>query len=89
MLILDDLGLEPLTNPQCNDLLEIIEDRYEQSSTIVVSQFPVDKWHGLMENPTTADAILDRLVHNAHRLALQGESMRKNKPVLESAEETD
>ncbi len=70
VLILDDLGLEPLTNPQCNDLLEIIEDRYEQSSTIVVSQFPVDKWHGLMENPTTADAILDRLVHNTHRLAL-------------------
>ncbi len=88
MLILDDLGLEPLTNPQCNNLLEIIEDRYEQSSTIVVSQFPVDKWHGLMENPTTADAILDRLVHNAHRLALQGESMRKSKPVLESAEKT-
>ncbi|EGI5604350.1 ATP-binding protein [Salmonella enterica subsp. enterica serovar Augustenborg] len=88
VLILDDLGLEPLTNPQCNDLLEIIEDRYEQSSTIVVSQFPVDKWHGLMENPTTADAILDRLVHNAHRLALQGESMSKNKPVLESAEKT-
>lgn len=88
VLILDDLGLEPLTNPQCNDLLELIENRYEQSSTIVVSQFPVDKWHGLMENPTTADAILDRLVHNAHRLILQGESMRKNKPVLESAEKT-
>lgn len=68
--ILDGLGLEPLTNPQCNDLLEIIEDRYEQSSTIVVSQLPVDKWHGLIENPTTADAILDRLVHNAHRLVL-------------------
>ncbi len=57
VLILDDLGLEPLTNAQCNDLLEIIQDRYEQRSTIVVSQFPVDKWHGLMENPTTADAI--------------------------------
>ncbi|MBE7985406.1 ATP-binding protein, partial [Escherichia coli] len=62
--------LEPLTNQQCNDLLEIVEDRYEQSSTIVISQFPVDKWYGLMENPTTANAILDRLVHNAHRLVL-------------------
>ncbi len=84
VLVLDDLGLEPLTTAQCNDLLEIIEDRYGQSSTIVVSQFPVDKWHGLMENPTTSDAILDRLVHNSHRLVLQGESMRKNKPLLES-----
>ncbi len=72
VLILDDMGLEPLTNAQCNDLLEIIQDRYGQSSTIVVSQFPVDKWHGLMENPTTADAILDRLVHNTHRVVLQG-----------------
>lgn len=88
VLILDDLGLEPLSNAQCNDLLEIIEDRYGQSSTIVVSQFPVDKWHGLMENPTTADAILDRLVHNAYRLVLQGESMRKNKPGVESDEKT-
>ncbi len=88
VLILDDLGLEPLTNQQCNDLLEIVEDRYEQSSTIVISQFPVDKWYGLMENPTTADAILDRLVHNAHRLVLQGESMRKKKPVMEEVEKT-
>ncbi|EET7734909.1 IS21-like element helper ATPase IstB [Escherichia coli] len=88
VLILDDLGQEPLTNQQCNDLLEIVEDRYKQSSTIVISQFPVDKWYGLMENPTTADAILDRLVHNAHRLVLQGESMRKKKPVMEEVEKT-
>ncbi|RAP67438.1 ATP-binding protein, partial [Candidatus Erwinia dacicola] len=54
------------------------------SSTIVVSQFPVDKWHGLMETPTTADAILDRVVHNAHRLVLQGESMRKCNLAVES-----
>ncbi|EFP9818842.1 ATP-binding protein, partial [Shigella sonnei] len=58
------------------------------SSTIVVSQFPVDKWHGLMENPTTADAILDRLVHNSHRVVLQGESLRKNPPTVESSEKT-
>ena len=88
LLILDDLGLEQLSNAQCNDLLELIEDRYGQSSTIVVSQFPVDKWHGLMENPTTADAILDRLVHNSHRLVLQGESLRKNPPGVESIEKT-
>lgn len=84
ILIPDDLGLEPLTTVQCNDLLEIVEDRYGQSSTIVMSQFPVDKWHGLMQNPTTAEAILDRLVHNAHRLVLHGESMRKCSAVLES-----
>ncbi|MGK7237707.1 IS21-like element helper ATPase IstB [Escherichia coli] len=88
VLILDDLGLEQLSNAQCNDLLELIEDRDGQSSTIVVSQFPVDKWHGLMENPTTADAILDRLVHNSHRVVLQGESLRKNPPVVESSEKT-
>ncbi|EFD5009095.1 ATP-binding protein, partial [Escherichia coli] len=51
-------------------------------------QFPVDKWHGLMENPTTADAILDRLVHNSHRVVLQGESLRKNPPVVESSAKT-
>ncbi len=83
VLILDDLGLEQLSNAQCNDLLELIEDRYGQSST---SQFPVDKWHGLMENPTTADAILERLVHNSHRVVLQGESLRKNPPTVESTE---
>lgn len=59
VLILDDLGLEPLTNQQCNDLLEIVEDRYEQSSTIVISQFPVDKWYGLMENPKSPVATLN------------------------------
>ncbi|WP_307726108.1 ATP-binding protein [Escherichia albertii] len=63
-------GLEQLSNALCNDLLEIIEERYCQSSTIVVSQFPVDKWHGLMENSTTADAIQDRLVHNSHSVVL-------------------
>lgn len=88
VLILDDLGLEQLSYAQYNNLLGLIEDRYGQSSTIVVSQFPVDKWHGLMKNPTTADAILDRLVHNSHRLLLQGESLRKNPPVVESIEKT-
>lgn len=84
LLILDDLGLEPLNAQQSSDLLEIVEDRYGEGSTIVISQFPVDKWHGLMESPTTADALLDRLVHNAHRVTLQGESLRKTRPELES-----
>ncbi|KIQ49492.1 hypothetical protein TA05_20590 [Citrobacter rodentium] len=84
VLILDDLGLEQLSNAQCNDLLEITEGRYGQSSTIVVSQFPVDKWHGLIKNPTTADAILDRLVYNSHRVVLQREPLRKNPPIVEA-----
>ncbi|ECI3619110.1 recombinase family protein [Salmonella enterica subsp. enterica] len=69
--------IDALTVRQSNDLLEITEDRYEKSSTIVISQLPVDKWYGLMENPTAADALLDRLIHGAYRLNLRGESMRK------------
>lgn len=88
LLILDDLGLEAITTRQCNDLLEITEDRYGQTSTILISQLPVEKWYGVMENPTTADAFLDRLIHNAHRLELQGESLRKNSPAVEGTEET-
>lgn len=85
---MDDLGLEVITTRQCNDLLEITEDRYGQTSTILISQLPVEQWYGVMENPTAADAFLDRLIHNAHRLELKGESLRKNSPVVESAEET-
>ena len=59
------------------DILEIVEDRHNRGSTIVTSQLPVDHWHDVIANPTIADAILDRLVHNAHRLTLKGESMRK------------
>lgn len=88
LLILDDLGLEAITTRQCSDLLEITEDRYGQTSTILISQLPVEKWYGVMENPTTADAFLDRLIHNAHRLELQGESLRKNSPAVEGPEET-
>jgi DNA replication protein DnaC len=77
LLILDDWGLAPLTPEQGRDLLEILDDRHGCSSTIVTSQLPVDHWHELIGNPTIADAILDRLVHNAHRLILKGDSMRK------------
>jgi DNA replication protein DnaC len=77
LLILDDWGLAPLTPEQERDLLEILDDRHGCSSTIVTSQLPVEHWHELIANPTIADAILDRLIHNAHRLILKGDSMRK------------
>jgi DNA replication protein DnaC len=77
LLVLDYWGLANLTPDQGRDLLEIIDDRQGRGSTIVTSQLPVEHWHEAIANPTVADAILDRLVHNAHRLILKGESMRK------------
>ena len=77
LLLLDDWGLSVLTQSQRMDLLEILEDRNGRGSTLVTSQVPADQWHEVIGDPTLADAILDRLVHNAHRLALTGESMRK------------
>jgi len=77
LLILDDLGTAPLGDPERHDLLEILEDRYDRRATLVTSQLPVGHWHEAIGDPTLADAILDRLVHNAHKLALKGESMRK------------
>ena len=77
LLILDDWGLAPLTSQQGRDLLEIVDDRHGRGSTIVTSQLPVDHWHEVIVDPTIADAVLDRLVHTAHRLALDGETLRK------------
>jgi len=77
LLILDDWGITPLTAEQRRDLLEIIDDRHDRASTIVTSQVPVEHWHEHIGNPTIADAVLDRLVHGAHRLELKGDSMRK------------
>jgi DNA replication protein DnaC len=79
LLILDDWGPEKLDDDQRRDLLEIVEDRYERRSTIVTSQIPVDRWYEIIGNPTIADAILDRLVHNAYRIELSGESLRKQR----------
>ncbi len=79
LLVLDDFGLAPLTTEQQKDLLEIIEDRHDRRSTLVTSQLPVKHWHDILANPTLADAILDRLVHNAYKIELKGESMRKTK----------
>jgi DNA replication protein DnaC len=79
VLILDDWGLEPLDAAARHDVLEILEDRYGRRSTIVTSQVPVEHWHQLIGDPTYADAILDRLVHNATRIDLTGESLRKKR----------
>jgi DNA replication protein DnaC len=77
LLILDDWGPETLNAEQRRDLLEIIEDRYDTGSLLITSQIPIDGWYDVVGNPTLADAILDRVVHNAYRLELQGESLRK------------
>ena len=77
VLIIDDWGLETFTSAQRNDLMEIMDDRHGSKSTAVLSQLPTDQWHAAIGDNTLADAILDRLMHNAHRLPLKGESMRK------------
>ena len=78
LLIIDDFGLAPLDDSSRRDLLEIVEDRYGSSSTVMVSQLPVNHWHEQIGDPTIADANLDRLIHNAHRIDLKGgETMRK------------
>ena len=77
LLIIDDWGLEKVTAPQRYDLMEIMDDRYGENSSVMISQLPVSEWHGTIGDNTVADAILDRLVHNSHRLELGGESMRK------------
>jgi DNA replication protein DnaC len=77
LLIFDDWLRDPLSRSQTRDLLEILDDRYGRSATMVVTQVPVPDWHARIPDPTLGDAILDRLIHNAYRLDLQGESMRK------------
>jgi DNA replication protein DnaC len=77
LLILDDWGPEKLTAEQRRDLMDIVEDRHQRRSTIFTSQLPVDRWYDMIGDPTLADAILDRIVHNAYRIELQGESLRK------------
>ncbi len=80
LLVLDDFLLSPAALEQCRDLLEVIEDRAQVRSTLVASQLPVDAWHGAMADPTLAEAILDRLLHQAFRITVKGPSMRKREP---------
>ena len=83
LLILDDWGIQPLTRSQRNDLMEVIEDRHDRRSTLIASQLPIDHWHDYIGEATLADAILDRLLHGAHRLNLTGESMRKERAAVD------
>jgi DNA replication protein DnaC len=79
LLVIDDWGLEKASPPQYRDFLEILDDRHSESSTLITSQFPPTRWHELIGDETVADAILDRMIHGAHRIELQGESMRKHR----------
>lgn len=83
VLVLDDLLVAPISRDDQRELLEIVEERYDRKSTIVTSQLPIKAWHDSMQDPTLADAILDRLVHNAHKVELNGDSMRKTKTTLD------
>jgi DNA replication protein DnaC len=79
VLVLDDMLIAPLKDSERRDLLEVLEDRYDQRSTVVTSQIPTKSWHEMLADPTVADAICDRLVHNAHVLSLKGPSIRKTR----------
>ena len=85
LLIIDDWGLNVLTQQQRTDLLEIMEDRHGRGATLITSQLPTTHWHEVIGDPTLADAILDRLVHNAHKLQLKGESLRKQNACVDLA----
>ena len=89
LLVLDDWGMAGLTDEQRRDLFEVIEDRYDRGSTLITSQVPVNNWHQVIGDPTLADAILDRLVHNAYKITLKGESMRKKRKSLTKTPKAD
>lgn len=80
LLVLDDWGLASLSSSEAREVLEIIDDRAQLQATLVASQLPIEEWHGTIGDPTVADAILDRLIHQAHKLTLKGESMRRRSP---------
>jgi len=89
LLILDDWGPDRLNPSQRRDLMEIVEDRYGTGSTLITSQLPVEAWHEVIGDPTFADAILDRIVHNAYRLNLKGPSLRKNEAEMAGVDATE
>ena len=82
LLIIDDFGLQPIDGTNRTMLMEVIEDRHRKHSTLIASQLPQEKWYELFDDSTIADAVMDRLTHNAHKIALMGESMRKLKSTL-------
>ena len=84
LLIIDDWGPEPLNAEQRRDLLEIVDDRYDRGSLLITSQIPVNRWHEVIGDPTLADAILDRIIHRAHRIDLKGPSLRRRLVASES-----
>src|ERR1700687_5184337 len=88
LLILDDWGIAPISSEQLRELLEIIDERYQKSSTLITSQLPVANWHEALNDPTMADAILDRVIHNAYKMELDrdGESMRKLRTKIDATE---
>lgn len=87
VLVLDDLLIAPISRDDQRELLEVVEERYDRKATVVTSQLPVKAWHDAMQDPTLADAILDRLVHNAHKIELEGDSMRKKRTPLDQKAE--
>lgn len=89
LIVLDDFGLCALNEEQRRDLLEVLEDRYDLRSTLITSQLPLEHWHEIIGDPTLADAILDRLVHNAYKLNLKGDSMRKKRKTLTETSHSD
>jgi DNA replication protein DnaC len=86
LLVIDDWAVDPLTEDERGHFLEVMEDRYGLKATIITSQYPVAKWHDRIGEPTMADAILDRIVHNSHKISLKGESLRKTKTNLTKGE---
>ena len=86
LIVIDDFGVAAVTGKQYRDLLEILDDRHGVGATLVTSQFPVEEWHGVINDATVADAILDRLVHKAYRLKLEGESIRKHRAGLPASD---
>ncbi len=89
LLIIDDWGLEPLSAANRSDLMEIMDDRHGINSTIMISQLPTEQWHQAIGDNTLADAILDRLMHNSHRIQLKGESMRKKEEILTDGDQIE